>query len=1080
MDKTKQESTLLNSLKLQLDSLQQKKQAVYFSLESLEQEIADKALRQESLERSLQESKKIAAEIEEKAHSSAAKILAEAEAVVAAKREKLLAVEQEISRLQGERFSRLPASKAAGDEYAYDDNTYSMKIVGFVNARHFVVFGDTTGPVHAHSWQIETVVNIPREISETIEFSRVSQIITAALEPYENTILNQVHPFDLIQPTTENIAMYFFNRLNEFLAELGLSLSQLNLWETPTRGIQVNHHNLVLDEKIAFLLKAREAAAALDPDFTELDQKEKAAVKIKAWFKPASAIISAGSLRAPYSIRQYLLAATLILFFSLLLYQHILWPPVEQRFPWGADSWGHLFKAEMLYEQIQQGNYYPQFTEYWYNGVQPFRYWAPLPYYALALLRGISGDIFTAGNLYIYLCALLGALFWLLLSRRMGLWPAVIAAVVWLLWQDHVRVAFSEGNLPRALATALLPLLFALFLHIITQQKSNRAIIVLIVSVQLALLCHAMMAAVYCLSLALFAFFLWVFQGCSIKDLARGILVLVAGILSSSWWLLPSLIGGITGIDAQAVKEVVQFVPAHISFSPLHRFTHVDTFYWGISLVLLLLVSFITWKSKPAWAKSLAVCGLILLLITLPLFRALYLVLPLSHLLWPLRFSGFAALAIMASGLAFELEGKQRPPWLQSSSAIGLLLVFISAFLLVDSLISFRLLAHTETRPFTIIQTGEFIKHDPGWRVATIDLSQLESAPSFVFSETAGLEQVFGWAWQGAVTSRNIMLLNTSLEQQYYPFLFRSCVDLGATDLVVKEDVITDPEAFHQAAAMAGYQQRNKFTEISVWRNIDRPYLVAKNPRCLVIGKHAGTIAVQFPEVEMALSPCIDDYTLEKLEQYPMLILSGASWNSKKQAEKLITDYALSGGQVFIEMAGMPSNILAKQPEFLGVYGEPVSIRKEIEVRGEEIRVILPPLLHQEGAWMAYVPMGLDEVELEFSYYGNQAPILGYKIIKGQKIWFLGANLSYHAYQSRDSESAQLLQNILGLNPGYAGDTLLPLQDYAASEEGYRMSYQLEQDREMIVPISFIDGLVIKLDGNSIEADNYENLLKLH
>ncbi|HHV41654.1 MAG TPA: hypothetical protein GXX72_02245, partial [Clostridiaceae bacterium] len=180
------------------------------------------------------------------------------------------------------------------------------------------------------------------------------------------------------------------------------------------------------------------------------------------------------------------------------------------------------------------------------------------------------------------------------------------------------------------------------------------------------------------------------------------------------------------------------------------------------------------------------------------------------------------------------------------------------------------------------------------------------------------------------------------------------------------------------------------------------------------------------------------------------------------------------------EMAGMPSNILAKQPEFLGVYGEPVSIRQEIEVRGEEIRVILPPLLHQEGEWMAYVPMGLDEVELEFSYYGNQAPILGYKIIKGQKIWFLGANLSYHAYRSGQSESAQLLRNILGLNPEYSGDTLLPLLDYEASEEGYRMSYHLEQDAEMIVPISFIDGLVVKLDENRIEAVNYENLLKLH
>lgn len=1081
----------------------------------MEREIAGKALQQESLNRSLEESQRIAAGIEEKANLLATKILAEAEAVVAAKKEELKAIEQEICLLQAElesessrqnlllppaaktlphysppcplhhnsdgipKFRRVPVNKIAGD-----DNIYSMKLVGFVNARHFVVFNGEAGPVHAHSWQVETEVDIPREVGKTIEFSRVSQAVSAALVPYENTVLNQVHPFDLIQPTTENIAMYFFNRVYEHLAELGLSLHQLNLWETPTRGIQVNNYNLALDEQIASELKAREeseavreAAAILEPDFTDLDQREETVENNrKLRFKPVS--ISAGSLREPYSMRQYFLAAGLIILLSLVAYQHILWPPVEQRYPWGSDTWGHLFKAEMLYEQIQQGNYYPQFTEYWYSGVQPFRYWAPLSYYVLALLRGLSRDIFSASNLYIYLCALLGAFSWLLLSRRMGLWPAVMAALVWLLWQDNVRVAFSEGNLPRVLATALLPLLFALFLRIITRRKSYWAIIGVIVSMQLVLLCHAMIAAIYCISLALFAFLLWVFQGCSIKDFARGLLVLVVGILSSSWWLLPSLTGGITGIDTQAVKEVVQFIPAHISFSPLHRLKSVETFYWGLSLILLLVASLITWKSKPAWAKSLVVCGIILILITLPLFRAIYIVLPLSHLLWPLRFSSFAALAIMASGFTFEIEEK-RQQWLQSSATVGWVLVFLLVFLMVDCLVSFRLLAHTGTKPFTIIQSGEFIKQEPGWRVATIDLSQLGSAPSFTFSEMAGLEQVFGWAWQGAVTSRNIMLLNTGLEKQYYPFLFRSCVDMGATDLVVKEDVITDLQAFRRAAVMAGYQQHNKFTDISVWRSINYPYLVEKNPRCLVIGKYGGTIALQFPEVEMALSHRIDDYSLEEIKQYPMLILSGASWNSKKQAEKLIGDYALSGGEVFIEMAGMPPNVLAKQPEFLGVYGEPVSIRQEIEVRGKDVRVILPPLWQHEGEWKAYIPMGLDKVELEFSYCGNQAPILGYKMYKGKKIWFMGANLSYHAFQSGESESARLLRKILKLNPEYAGDFLLPLQDYEASEEGYRMSYQLEQDSEMIVPISRIDGLVVNLDGKRIEADSYENLLKL-
>lgn len=1119
MDDTNHERLHLDNQNRELNNLLQKKQEVVFAMQALEKNVSLYASRDESLRRSWEESQKVAAETEEAARVQAAAILAEAEVAAEAKRKQLALIQQEIIRLQSEleeggeeknvspraAVSSPPCTASTprdsfqpryGDASSQpepaltfvekDRNRYSMRLIRFVNARHFISLGGVAGSVHAHSWQVDAEVSVVHTTEDTLEFSQVSRAIATALDPYENTLLNQVYPFNIIQPTTENIAMYFFNRLDEILIKLGLELSQLHLWESPTRGIHVNYHNHLLDEQIAAYSKTlagalhtEEAAASREDNYPGCELPLDNQPELPSSPSPSPPVpVSAGSLKGPYSLRQYMLATVLILLFAFIAYHNILWPPTEQRFPWGSDSWGHLFKAEMLYEQIRQGNYYPQFTEYWYNGTQPFRYWAPLPYYALAGLNGLSGDIFVAGNLYIFLCALLGALSWLLLSRRMGLWPAVMAALIWLIWQDNVRVAFSEGNLPRVLATALLPLLFALFLRVVTQKKPYGAIIATILTVHLVLLCHAMIAAVYCICLSLFALFLWIFQGCNIRDFNRGILALLAGILSAAWWLLPSLSGGIAGIDAQAVKEIVQFVPAQTSLSPLYRFKNIEAFYWGISLVVLLISSIITWKSKSAWAKSLIVCGTILLFITFPLFRAIYITLPLSHLLWPLRFSSFAALALLAAGLSFEIPQK-RQPWLHSPALAGIILVLLFSTLLIDCIISFRLLAHTGNRPFTIIQSSNYIKQEPGWRVASIDLSRLGSPPSYTFSETAGLEQVFGWAWQGAVTARNIMLLNTGIEEQYYPFLFRSCVDLGATDLVVKDDVITDLPAFRRAADKAGYQQKNKFADISIWKSLDRPYLVEKNIRCLVIGKYAGTIALQFPEVEMALSPYVDEYPLEKLEQYSMLILSGANWRSKKQAEKLISDYAAAGGQVFIEMAGMPLNVLAKQPEFLGVYGEAVNIRQDVEVWGNNTELVLSPLHLAQGEWKAYVPMGLDEVELEFSYYGNQAPILGYKMINQQKIWFLGANLSYYAFKTGNSDGARLLKDIFNLETEYAKDKTIPFTSYAADEKGYRISYDLQQDTEVVLPISFLDGMVVKLNNKIIAPENYENLLKL-
>lgn len=1136
MDNSQNDIDLLNSLNSELNRINLQIESTYRQIKELNQQITVKKAQLYYLDLSEQESRRIAEEMENKAEAAAAEILKEAEIITVGRKAEQIKAQIEIDLLQkeldslingesvnhvsqqGESMSITPpdnheelsSAKFSDETYSEnnsitipcnedgtqpafpadqylkssrassDDSIYNMKLVSFINARHFVTFGGKAGPVHAHSWQVEVEVEVPRVIGDTIEFTKVFKAVTGALAVYENTILNQVHPFNLIQPTTENIAMYAYNRVDEVLTAMRLELVQLNLWETPTRGINVTNHNLLLDEQIRLAAQTpeaadMEAAASFDLDIG-MEEKEIVDTEEKVRSYPQ---VSMGQLRPAYSLRQYILAVAVICIVGVLAYHNVLWPPIEQRYPWGSDSWGHLFKAEMLYQQILNGNFYPQFTEYWYNGIQPFRYWAPLPYYLLALLRVICGDIFTAGNLYIFICVLFGSLSCLLLARRMGIWPAVMTALVWMLWQDNVRVAFSEGNLPRVLATALLPLLLVVFMQVLDNKKPYRAILGTIILIQLVVLCHAMIAAVYCICLAMFAFFLWVFQGISINKVVEGILVIAAGLASSCWWLLPSLTGGgITTVDPQAVKEIVQFVAAGTSLNPLYRFTNIETFYWGITLIAGLIISIVSWKSKPAWAKSLLVCGIILVIITFPVVRAVYISLPLSHLLWPLRFSSFAALAGIAACFCFN-TGEERQGWLKTPYVSGMLILTLFVCLIVDNGISFKLLVHTGNMPFNIIQSGDYIKQKPGWRVATIDLSQLGSAPSYAFSEMAGLEQVFGWAWQGAVTSRNIMLLNTGLEQQFYPFLFRSCVDLGATDLVLKEDVISNMDDFRKAAAKAGYTRRNKFAGISVWRSIDGPYLVENHPECLVIGRYAGTIGVQFPEVEMGLSPLIDDYSLSELKKYKTVILSGSRWKSKRTAEKLISDYAASGGRVFVEMAGMPENVLAKQPEFLGVYGEPVSVRGEIDIWGKNQHFTLTPMWQKSGEWKAYVPMDLDKVEMQFTYYGNQAPILGYKLVRGHKIWFMGYNLSYYTFCKGSSQYTKLLSDILGLSTQYSPGRLIPLQNYQASEKGYSMSYYLDRNRTVILPVSMIDGTTAEIDGHRVKTDNFENLLQI-
>lgn len=977
---------------------------------------------------------------------------------------------------------RFTVSGEKGFGAALGDFKYVMKLVSFLNARHHVTFEQNVGPLHAHSWQFQVEVKVPRERA-LVEFARVSKAINAVLAPYENTVLNQRHPFNRIQPSTENMALYFFNRLQDALRELGLDLSRLTVWETPTKGIEVTGRWTEFDglpvaaetageAPVSFEEAAAAADAAVAPAEPEEPEGENAAAA------PQDLLPEVPEAPAGISPRHYVLSVFLIGLLALLVYHSILSPPAEQRYPWGSDTWGHLFKAEYLYQELRRGNFYPQFTEYWYSGCQPFRYWAPLPYYLLAFLRGLTGDVFTAGNYFIFLCALLGGLSWLLLAGRMGFWPAAAAGAVWVVWGDNLRVAFAEGNLPRVLATALLPLLFAAFLRVVEKRNAYAGIVATAALMHLVVVCHAMIGAVYCLSLVLFTLFLWAFRGCRLKDCLRGVLVLAGGVGTAAWWLLPGLTGGITGINAEAARAAVEFVPAAISFNPLHRFTSPEAFYWGISLLLAAAATLVSWRAKPPWAKSLFVCGLILVLITLPSLRPLYLISPLGNLLWPLRFSSFAALALVAACFTFQPRSPG-PRLLRFPRAGRLLVAGLLVAFLVDGFFSVRLLAHTTAKSPALVQGAEFLKADPGWRVAAIDLSRLGSAPSFLLSRVAGVEQVFGWAWQGAVTSTNIMLLNTGLEYQYYPFLFRSCLYLGATDLVVKDDVIRDPEAFRCAAERAGYTQQAAFDGISIWRGFDRPYLVAKENRCLVVGKYAGTVALQFPEVEMGSSIYIDDYTLDLLKRYPRVIFTGAAWRSKKKAEALVTAYAGSGGRVLIELAGMPESVLARQPEFLGVYGEAVMLKESLVLSDGGREFYLQPFSPAVPLWKSYIPQELDGVALEFRYYGNRAPVYGYKRVGDSRVWFLGGNLTYHAFLTRDPAALELLQDITGLQTEFTAGPLVPLSGYRATDRGYVMNCEVSRDLEVIVPVAALDGLRVTVDGVPKTARRFENLLQL-
>jgi hypothetical protein len=137
----------------------------------------------------------------------------------------------------------------------------------------------------------------------------------------------------------------------------------------------------------------------------------------------------------------------------------LIWSPGALR---GADTWSHLFKAEVLAEEMHSRGLGAYLTSAWmpawYLG-DPYRtYYPPLTTLVLAPLQYLTADAVLTAKLFVSLALLTyAALVYGFLNRMWGRWPAALGATlaVWAPYQ--LRTIFFEGNIPRILAVLVLP-----------------------------------------------------------------------------------------------------------------------------------------------------------------------------------------------------------------------------------------------------------------------------------------------------------------------------------------------------------------------------------------------------------------------------------------------------------------------------------------------------------------------------------------------------------------------------------------------------------------------------------------------
>ena len=62
-------------------------------------------------------------------------------------------------------------------------------------------------------------------------------------------------------------------------------------------------------------------------------------------------------------------------------------------YPAGSNTYNYIYRARIVCDEIQQGNWFPLYDGNWFNGQQLLRYVEPLPIYLLSGCFAVAHDV---------------------------------------------------------------------------------------------------------------------------------------------------------------------------------------------------------------------------------------------------------------------------------------------------------------------------------------------------------------------------------------------------------------------------------------------------------------------------------------------------------------------------------------------------------------------------------------------------------------------------------------------------------------------------------------------------------------
>lgn len=655
----------------------------------------------------------------------------------------------------------------------------------------------------------------------------------------------------------------------------------------------------------------------------------------------------------------------------------------------GSAVYAQLYKLGMVADSWREGVLFPLYAADWYNGYEIFRYSSPAAYLLIVLIS----RIFDA-DIHIGICVFYGIMvfisqmgFFLFGIRQKRVTAAFLAGLAFLLLPSTFSVVILEGSLDIVMGLAMMPLLLY-FISDFSRWRHRLALLPFSVLFCLFILSNYVLAIAFGMVLILYL----VFDAIAAKtwkyELAAAVNIILLYIVMG-YFLYPALSGNLLtrSYSQQGNMELSIGIPV-IVVALIGLVTTDRSRFAGFFLTVLvgiLSLSVMEPVRKLISSQVLQRTYWYVLIITVVLLITL-----LSWERLKLFFLVIALGVMVGGNLPVVLSMQDGDSVLQKETEL------IESYLLDEAA------SCTENR------------------VALMDMSSLGAFPQWYFANR-GVDTMFGWDFENALTVQNQMSLNEAFLDGFYDYMFDRMLLYGNDIVVILKELLEEGayDVLIAAANRNGYEVRTENDNAIILKavSVDGTYGVVTHYDNLAIGENAFYIAYIYPSFGYGASYCLEDYTIEELGQYQKLYLSGFTYNDKEKAENMLKELSQKGTEVYIDMQHIPVNALTGKNEFMGVYAQFVQFTEDFPIlqndNGNQFK-----LDFKAGGydiWDTVYVSGCEDV-LKESVYENKSHLVYLGQNHEPNVTFMGFNLLYYYLTTHNQDLKRFLDEALQIS----------------------------------------------------------------